>query len=92
MMVDLNLRLTEFLCPSTEFHDAFLDARKPFDDATLGQAKVAFLGSFRRALASLVTVSGFNGLPQGFQNPDDDGNLSLGGLNHDGVPSNSNSA
>jgi hypothetical protein len=60
----LRLRLTEFLCPSAQFGDAFLDARQPFDDAALGQAKVAFLGRFRRALSSLVAVSGVNRLAQ----------------------------
>ena len=31
----LCLRLAKFLCPPTEFRDAFLDACKPFDDAAL---------------------------------------------------------
>lgn len=88
----LRLRLAEFLRPSTQFRDALFDACKPFDNAALGQAKVAFLGSFRCALASLIAVSGVNGLAQGIQNTDGSSNLSLGGLNHDILHSDSNAA
>ncbi len=92
MMAGLRLRLTDFLCPSAEFRDAFLDARQPFDDAALGQAKMTFLRTFRCALASLIAVSGVNGLAQGIQNTDGSGDFALGGLNHDILHSDSNTA
>ncbi len=88
----LRLWLTEFLCPSAQFRDALFDACKPFDNAALGQAKMTFLGSFRRALASLIAVGGVNGLAQGLQNSNGSGDLSLGGLDHDILHSDSNAA
>ena len=91
-MAGLRLRLTEFLCPPTEFRDALFDACKPFDNAALGQAKMTFLRTFRCALASLIAVSGVNGLAQGIQNTDGSGDLALGGLNHDILHSDPNAA